>query len=132
MRTGIRAVLVLLGIGLNMALAAEGRPLLPIVEVEEGVYTYEPADNGAGPLWCYGATCLVRVGDEVFASGEATGERGPRMLAQGVVVELELATLKEERVTDVVIPTRVQDAFGAIGLDEDFEGRRPSARAERR
>gem|GEM_PF-241486 len=72
MRTGIRAVLVLLGICLNMALAAEERPLLPIVEVEEGVYTYEAADNGAGPLWCYGATCLVRIGDDVFASGLET------------------------------------------------------------
>ena len=56
----------------GVALAAEERPLLPIVEVEEGVYTYEAADNGAGPLWCYGATCLVRIGDDVFASGLET------------------------------------------------------------
>jgi hypothetical protein len=43
-----------------------------VVEVEEEVYSYEPADNGAGPLWCQGSTCLARVGDELFASGLET------------------------------------------------------------
>lgn len=43
-----------------------------VVEIEEDVYTYQPADNGAGPLWCHGSTCLVRVGNEVFASGLET------------------------------------------------------------
>jgi hypothetical protein len=46
--------------------------LRPVVEVEEEVYRYEPADNGAGPLWCSGSTCLVRIGGEVFASGLET------------------------------------------------------------
>ena len=46
--------------------------LSPVVEVEEDVYRYEPADNGAGPLWCFGSTCLVRCGDQLFASGLAT------------------------------------------------------------
>lgn len=44
----------------------------PVVEVEEDVYAYEPADNGAGPLWCHGSTCLVRTGEELFASGIET------------------------------------------------------------
>jgi len=43
-----------------------------IVEVEEDVYNYAPADNGAGPLWCQGSTCLARAGDELFASGLET------------------------------------------------------------
>ena len=47
-------------------------PLQPIVEVEEDVYRYEPANNGAGPMWCSGSTCLVRIGDDVFASGLET------------------------------------------------------------
>lgn len=42
------------------------------VEVEEEVYTFEPANNGAGPMWCGGSTCLVRSGDTVFASGLET------------------------------------------------------------
>ncbi|MBI2297985.1 MAG: hypothetical protein HYU66_03375 [Armatimonadetes bacterium] len=44
----------------------------PRVEGEEQVYTYSPANNGAGPLWCYGATCVVRHGDDVFAAGLET------------------------------------------------------------
>lgn len=44
----------------------------PIVEIEEDVYSYEAADNGAGPMWCHGSTCLVRIGDNVFASGLET------------------------------------------------------------
>jgi hypothetical protein len=53
-------------------LAATGSPRRPVVEVEEDVYSYEPADNGAGPLWCQGSTCLVRSGEELFASGLET------------------------------------------------------------
>jgi hypothetical protein len=29
----------------------------PAVEAEECLYEYLPANNGAGPLWCYGSTC---------------------------------------------------------------------------
>jgi hypothetical protein len=46
--------------------------LQPTVELEEEVYTYEPANNGAGPMWCAGSTCLVRIGNGVFASGLET------------------------------------------------------------
>jgi hypothetical protein len=44
------------------------------VEVEEEVYRYSPANNGAGPMWCRGSTCLVRIGEDVFASGIETLE----------------------------------------------------------
>jgi len=27
----------------------------PVVEIEEEVYRYVPADNGSGPTWCSGA-----------------------------------------------------------------------------
>src|SRR5438105_3775078 len=46
--------------------------LAPTVEIEEDVYTFEPANNGAGPLWCSGSTCLVRTGGNLFASGLET------------------------------------------------------------
>lgn len=53
--------------------AASNTPALrPIVEVEEPVYAYQPASNGAGPMWCHGSTCLVRMGDDFFASGLET------------------------------------------------------------
>lgn len=42
------------------------------VEVEEDVYRFEPANNGAGPMWCSGSTCLVRIGETVWASGLET------------------------------------------------------------
>jgi len=49
-----------------------GRPLRPAVEVEEDIYRFQPANNGAGPMWCGGSTCLARIGDRVFASGIET------------------------------------------------------------
>jgi hypothetical protein len=55
-----------------LASAGNTQELAPVVEAEESVYTYEPADNGAGPLWCYGSTCLVRIGADVFVSGLET------------------------------------------------------------
>jgi hypothetical protein len=54
------------------ACAASEPSFRPLVEVEEDVYGYEPANNGAGPMWCHGSTCLVRIGDDLFASGLET------------------------------------------------------------
>jgi len=34
----------------------------PVVEVEEIVTRYTPANNGAGPLWCYGSAAIARQG----------------------------------------------------------------------
>jgi hypothetical protein len=52
-------------LGAAAARAASG----PRVVAEETIYDYTPADNGAGPLWDYGAPGLVRRGDAVFAAG---------------------------------------------------------------
>jgi hypothetical protein len=46
--------------------------LRPVVQAEEMVYHFEPANNGADPMWCKGSTCLVRIGNRVFASGLET------------------------------------------------------------
>jgi hypothetical protein len=56
---------------------AFGAPLItpvlkPVVEAEEVVYSFEPANNGAGPMWCSGSTCLVHSGNHLFASGIQT------------------------------------------------------------
>ena len=53
-------------------MAMSQSPLRPTVEIEEDVYRYEPANNGAGPMWCHGSTCLVRIGEDLFASGLET------------------------------------------------------------
>jgi len=46
--------------------------LRPVVEIEDDVFSYEPAGNGSGPMWCYGSTCLARIGEHLFASGLET------------------------------------------------------------
>jgi hypothetical protein len=46
--------------------------LHPRVTVEEDVYAYQPPNNGASPLWCFGSTSLVRDGNALFASGGET------------------------------------------------------------
>ena len=61
-----RAVIMLAAV---CGLMTQSSAVRPRVEVEEDVYRYEPANNGAGPMWCGGSTCLVRIGETVFASG---------------------------------------------------------------
>ena len=56
---------------LILVLYAAQPALNPVVEAEEIVFRYKPA-NGSGPLWCFGSTCLVRAGERVFASGLET------------------------------------------------------------
>lgn len=57
--------------------AAAGADFAPTVAVEEVVTSYVPAGNGAGPLWCYGATTIARRGDDVFLSVIETGKDVP-------------------------------------------------------
>lgn len=47
------------------------------VEIEEIVTKPTPADNGAGPLWCYGSTVIARQADDVFLSVIETGKDVP-------------------------------------------------------
>lgn len=47
------------------------------VEIEEPICRYEPPNNGAGPLWCYGAPLVVRMGNDVFVSIIKTGKDVP-------------------------------------------------------
>lgn len=49
----------------------------PIVEVEEVVTRYLGANNGAGPMWCYGSTVIGRISEEVFLSVIETGKDVP-------------------------------------------------------
>lgn len=64
--------LPVVGLCLMLAAVAAANAPQPVVEIEEDVYSYRPADNGAGPMWCHGSTCLVRIGETVFASGLET------------------------------------------------------------
>ena len=42
------------------------------VEVEEDIYSFTSADNGAGPLWCHGSTIVARWEDSVYVTGLET------------------------------------------------------------
>ncbi|MSU23425.1 MAG: hypothetical protein EXS32_06315 [Opitutus sp.] len=66
MKTPLAALL------LGASLLVRVADLAPIVEIEEEVYAFTDAGNGAGPMWCAGSTTLVRAGDFVFASGLET------------------------------------------------------------
>ena len=73
MRKAIAIVVVLFTAGLCAAQDKKLAPALkPVVEAEEDVYRYEPANNGSGPMWSSGSSCLVRIGENVFASGLET------------------------------------------------------------
>jgi hypothetical protein len=66
---GWSLALALVSVG---ATSADQPTLRLVVEAEDEVYRYEPANNGAGPMWCSGSTCLVRIQDKLFASGLET------------------------------------------------------------
>ena len=57
--------------------ADKGQSVHCMVEVEEVVTRYTPANNGAGPMWCYGSTVIARQGGNVFLSVIETGEDVP-------------------------------------------------------
>ena len=67
----------LMGAGVS---GAGGSPALdPVVEAEEVVYSFGNANNGSGPSWTSGNTCLVRVGDDLLASGIEVLADQPRL-----------------------------------------------------
>jgi hypothetical protein len=66
------ALLGALFFGTSAATTFAADTLSPVIEVDEEVYAFEPANNGAEPLWDYGSTNLVRLGSDVFASGLET------------------------------------------------------------
>ncbi len=62
---------------LTLALGVRAFGLEATVLCEEVVTAYGPANNGAGPLWCYGAPLLVRHGNQVSVSIIETGKGVP-------------------------------------------------------
>ncbi len=67
MNNSFLALLLLFGIAAQIG-AAE--PSVKVtVEAEEDVYRYENPDNGSGPFWCFGSTCIIRHGETVLVSG---------------------------------------------------------------
>jgi hypothetical protein len=48
-----------------------------VVDVEEVITRYTSANNGAGPMWCYGSTVIARQGSDVYLSTIETGKDIP-------------------------------------------------------
>jgi hypothetical protein len=76
-RWGMACLLMLMVVGPNVA-ADDASPVMR-PDVEETVARTVPPENGAGPLWSYGAPLLVRQGDRVFTSVMETGKDVPRL-----------------------------------------------------
>lgn len=130
------------------------RPPLPLhatVEIEEDLYSYTPANNGAGPFWCHGNTTLARFDDQVFATGLETipaakplnncrwtlWRRGDRDTAwEKVYTDTErtrepspLTVYPEGRLFVSTNPARtLPDAYSGPAEPQilEFDGRRPS------
>lgn len=87
---------IFLGLGPGDPAAIE-----PVVEVEETVYGYTDAKNGAGPMWCSGSTCLVRTGGRLFASGiETIAGVGPLNNCRWILFERRDGGWERVRVDD--------------------------------
>jgi len=71
------AALLALDVIIALAPGTARADVQPVVEVEEVVTRYTSANNGAGPLWCYGSTAIARDGSEVFLSCIETGKDVP-------------------------------------------------------
>lgn len=64
-----------------VAQAGKAKPAMDdvrfVVEAEDVVTKYTPANNGAGPLWCYGSTVIARKGNDIYLSVIETGKDVP-------------------------------------------------------
>jgi len=79
------------------------------VEIEEDIYSFASAENGAGPLWCHGSTVVARWRDQVF------------------VVALEtLPDQKPLNNTRWVLYRRNEQGWRAVHGDESGRTREPS------
>ena len=83
--------------------------LRPVVEVEENVYNFTPANNGAGPMWCSGSTCAVRI-DERLRKEFFPGEKQSHTLQYAILragkVVSRRVLLKAEEGGAGIIPGR--------------------------
>ncbi len=89
----------------------------PVVEIEEDVYTWTDADNGAGPMWCSGSTCLVSCQGRLFATALETmpGAR-PLNNCRWVLLEREATGWRRVRVDEGRTREPAPIAAAATGL----------------
>lgn len=126
-------------------------PLRATVEIEEDIYSFTPANNGASPLWSFGNTTLARLDDQVFATGletipaakplnncrwtlwrRADGDQSWKKIyadSERTREPSPIAVCPEGRIFVSVNPARTPpDAYGGPAEPQilEFDGRRPS------
>ncbi len=79
------------------------------VEIEEDIYSFTAADNGAGPLWCHGSTVVARWREKVY-----------------VVVLETLPEQKPLNNTRWVLYSRDENGWKKVHSDESGRTREPS------
>ncbi|MBI2431789.1 MAG: hypothetical protein HYV26_02840 [Candidatus Hydrogenedentes bacterium] len=57
--------------------AQDAAPITPRVVVEEEVYRFVAPNNGSGPMWSFGCTPILRLGEQVIVSKMDTGPEVP-------------------------------------------------------
>jgi len=96
-KIGIRGLLAAAVVALVSVSASAALPA-PVVEIEEDVYTWADAKNGAGPMWCSGSTCLVRCQGKLFATAlETVPGAAPLNNCRWVLLEREAAGWRRAR-----------------------------------
>jgi len=88
--------------------AEESARLKCVVQAEQLVTRYAPANNGAGPLWCYGSTVIARSAADVYASTIETGKDVPLLCN-----------------TRWRLWRRSQDGWKIVQSEKDFRQREP-------
>jgi hypothetical protein len=118
--------LALLGQLAAWQLISTGRQISAVdtkVLVEEVVTSYQPANNGAGPLWCYGAPLLVRHNDSVYVSTLETGPDVPPLCNTRWQVWRRTAPLPER--TSPPPPADTSGGWELVSSETDFRQREP-------
>ena len=82
----------------------------PHVLCEEDVYSIVSPNNGSGPLWSYGCTPIVRIGDDVVVSQMETGKDVPLLCN-----------------TRWVLRRRTKDGWPVIAEAEGYRQREPAS-----
>lgn len=123
--------LTLLALGSCVLSAAATKPFAPVVVAEEEVYDFAPSENGSGPMWCSGSTCIVRSGDRVFASGiETLAEAKPLNNVRWTLYERG-STGWKRRQADAVDRTREPSPLALLGDGRLFLSANPTLATNR-
>jgi hypothetical protein len=125
------AIFVWMALATPFVGAGPAKPLRPVVTAEEDVYDYVSPENGSGPMWCHGSTCIVRSGSRVFVSGiETLADAKPLNNVRWTLYERTAAGW-QRRQADPVDRTREPSPLAVLGDGRLFLSVNPTLSTER-